>query len=84
MARDDEILTVNEAAAYLKLHPKTVYRLVKKGEIPAQRVGGAWRLYRARLRRWMEGRDQPQTATAADADVTISGSSESRGENESS
>lgn len=50
MTDDDEVLTVKEAAVYLKLHPKTVYRLLKAGKIPAQRVGGAWRLYRERLR----------------------------------
>lgn len=34
-----EILTLKEAAEYLKLHPDTVKRLAQKGEIKGRRVG---------------------------------------------
>ena len=73
MLLDDEVLTGKEAAAYWKLHPKTVYRLPNQGKIPAQRVGGTWRLYRERLRYGLQTAGQ-----------TAGTSSESRGENEPS
>ncbi len=78
MADDDEVFTVKEAAAYLKLHPKTVYRLLKQGNIPAQRVGGTWRLYRGRLRRWLAAPRQPQQLDSADQETITSGEGKGR------
>jgi excisionase family DNA binding protein len=51
MDRDDEILTLDEIAAYLKIAKRTVYRLVQKGEIPAFKLGGTWRFRRSELDR---------------------------------
>jgi excisionase family DNA binding protein len=42
-------LTVNEAAAVLRVHPHVVYRLVQSGEIVAIKVGRQWRIPRAEL-----------------------------------
>ncbi len=53
MDRDDEILTLDEIAAYLKIAKRTVYRLVQKGEIPAFKLGGTWRFRRSELDRWI-------------------------------
>jgi excisionase family DNA binding protein len=36
-------MTVEEVSQYLHIHPSTVYRLLKRGEIPAFRIGGDWR-----------------------------------------
>lgn len=49
----DEILTLDEVAAYLKAGKRTVYRLAKKGEIPAFKLGGTWRFRRSELERWI-------------------------------
>jgi len=38
-----QIMTVEEVAAFLKLSKITVYKLVKKGQIPGFRVGNSWR-----------------------------------------
>jgi len=46
---DDEILTAEEAAALLKVSSKTVLKLARDGELPAQKVGRAWRFSRAEL-----------------------------------
>jgi excisionase family DNA binding protein len=35
----ESLLTVEELAKILRLHPKTVYRLVEKGKLPCIRVG---------------------------------------------
>ncbi len=43
MAAHDDILSVGEAAALLKLHRETVRRLARERKIPAFKVGGAWR-----------------------------------------
>ena len=43
------LLTVEEAAEELKLHPKTVLRHIREGRLGATRVGKAYRIERARL-----------------------------------
>jgi excisionase family DNA binding protein len=50
---DDEILTLDEVAAYLKAGKRTVYRLAQKGEVPAFKLGGMWRFRRSELDRWI-------------------------------
>ena len=39
----NRMMTIKEVAEYLSVHEKTIYRLVKSGELPALRVGGQWR-----------------------------------------
>ena len=36
-------MTVAELSQYLHIHRSTVYRLLKRGEIPAFRIGSDWR-----------------------------------------
>lgn len=49
----DEILTLDDVALYLKAGKRTVYRLAQKGEIPAFKLGGTWRFRRSDLDRWI-------------------------------
>jgi len=46
------ILTVKEAADYLKVHPSTMYRLLNQRRVPAFKVGSDWRLILKELDRW--------------------------------
>ncbi len=50
----DEILTVLEVAALLKVADKTVYTMAQKGEIPAFKVRGQWRFRRTDIDTWIE------------------------------
>jgi len=47
------LLTVNELANLLRLDIQTVYRKVKKGEVPSIRIGGAIRFKSEEIDRWM-------------------------------
>ncbi len=51
---DDQILTLKEVAAYLKLAEKTAYRLASEGKLPGFKVGGSWRFKREDLEAWIE------------------------------
>ena len=42
----EEIMTLSEVAALLKIHLKTVYKLAEKGVIPGNRIGRSWRFSR--------------------------------------
>ena len=50
----DEVLTIKEVAALLKLAEKTVYAMANAGELPAFKIRGQWRIKRAELDRWMD------------------------------
>lgn len=45
----DKVLTINEVAEILRMHSTTIYRLVKRGELPGFKIGGNWRINRASL-----------------------------------
>lgn len=58
----ETLLRTDEVAALLRVHPKHVYRLLKKG-LPARRVGGGeWRFSRDDVLAWSGGRDAPAKA----------------------
>jgi excisionase family DNA binding protein len=52
MAKSRKILTIVEVSDFLRLHPTTVYRLVRKGQLPAFKIGGGWRVNTKDLDRW--------------------------------
>jgi excisionase family DNA binding protein len=58
MYEQDNVLTLMEVAAYLKVHPSTIYRLLRRGQIPAFRVGSDWRFNREHIDRWRKSLEQ--------------------------
>lgn len=51
---NEEIFTIKELAAYLKLAEKTAYRLASDGKLPGFKVGGAWRFRKAEVDSWIK------------------------------
>lgn len=49
-------MTLQEAARYLKVNPRTVFRMIHRGELPAIKVGRLWRIKRSRLEECLEKR----------------------------
>jgi excisionase family DNA binding protein len=47
-------LTTEEVLECLKVTPRTVYRLIKSGDLPAVRIGRQWRFRRADLHDWLD------------------------------
>ncbi len=56
MDRFDEmkskVLTVQEVSNYLRVHPSTIYRMLKKNQLPAFRVGSDWRFTVEAIDKW--------------------------------
>lgn len=48
----NEIMTAQEVAQYLRLAEATVYKLAQAGEIPAVKVGRAWRFKKELIDEW--------------------------------
>jgi excisionase family DNA binding protein len=52
----EEVLTLQEAAALLRVEPGDVETAIEKGELPARRLGQQWRLSRTAVLAWLQGR----------------------------
>lgn len=50
----DEVLTINELSVYLKIPKSTLYKLVREGKVPCQKVGRHWRFRKRAIDRWLE------------------------------
>jgi excisionase family DNA binding protein len=47
-------LTTDEVLAYLNVTPRTIYRLIRTGELPAIRIGRQWRFRRSDLEAFVD------------------------------
>jgi excisionase family DNA binding protein len=48
----NDIMTIEEVAAYLRLKPQTIYLWAQEGKIPAAKLGNQWRFKRSIIDRW--------------------------------
>ena len=55
-AQFEPLLDSDEAAALLKIHPKTLQRMARNGEITAVQIGKLWRFRASQLNQWMESK----------------------------
>jgi excisionase family DNA binding protein len=46
----------SEAAAYLRIHPRTLTRMARRGEIPSIHIGKLWRFRRTDLDEWLNSK----------------------------
>jgi excisionase family DNA binding protein len=58
----EELLTAKEACAYLKVVPRTLYRHIRKHQIPALKLGREWRFIKSELDKWLMKRLQESSA----------------------
>jgi excisionase family DNA binding protein len=62
----DPLLTPADAAAFLRVHPKTAIRFAREQVLPAIRLGKHWRFRREDLTAWstaqVESQSQPKRA----------------------
>jgi len=66
------MLTSREVAAYLGIHEKQVYRLLRQGRLPGTRITGRWVFSRRLVREWIEASSREVLKQGqAGTDVTI-------------
>jgi excisionase family DNA binding protein len=59
------ILTLENVAQYLRVHPSTIYRLLKKKQLPAFKVGRDWRFNLESIDRWRAEAERSRGGAAA-------------------
>jgi excisionase family DNA binding protein len=50
----DEIMTIEDVAAYLKLKPQTIYTWAQNKKIPAAKLGKEWRFKKSIIDVWFD------------------------------
>ena len=72
---DDEMLRIEDVAAYLKLKPQTIYKWAKKGTLPGAKFGKEWRFKRSAIERWidsyLQGFQDNDTAVVAKQEKSV-------------
>ncbi len=70
-----DILTLEEAANYLRLPKETIERQATRGQIPGRRIEDTWRFLRAAIDDWLRSHDSRtillQQARAMATDETL-------------
>ncbi|MDP9764731.1 helix-turn-helix domain-containing protein [Deinococcus enclensis] len=66
----DEVMTLEDLAAYLKISETTAYQLVRSGAIPGRKVGREWRFLKRRIENWLM-QDSTDDATGENGTVRL-------------
>ena len=53
---EDDILTIEDVAKYLRVSERTVYDWAQKGEIPSGKIGTVWRFKKSDIEKWVNER----------------------------
>ena len=53
---EEQLLTVKEAAEFLKLCSATVQRMARRQELPAMKIGKLWRFRKSDLDEWLSSK----------------------------
>ena len=55
----DNLLTIEELADYLKVSRRTIYEWLKLEKIPAVKLLGQWRFKKDKIDIWLEDKSKP-------------------------
>lgn len=53
---EDDILTIEEVAKYLRVSERTVYDWAQKGDVPSGKIGTVWRFKKSEIEKWVNDR----------------------------
>ncbi len=56
MAANVRVLTVTDLSDYLRVHRSTIYRLLRRGQLPAFKIGSDWRFDVGAIDEWRLGK----------------------------
>ena len=68
---EDDILTIEEVAKYLRVSDRTVYDWAQKGEIPAGKIGTVWRFKKTEVENWVNARLSSDSVKQAEQAVQV-------------
>lgn len=66
----DAVMTLEDAADFLKVSSTTVYQLTRSGELPARKVGREWRFLKSQLVGYLKQGNDPVTVAEVESKKT--------------
>jgi len=66
---DDDILTLEEVAKYLRVSERTVYDCAQKGEIPAGKIRASWRFKKSEIDKWVNDKLSSNSLNPVNASI---------------
>ena len=60
----DDVMTIDELAAYLKLSKSSLYHFARAGKVPGVKIGQQWRFQKSAIDEWMRTGTMPQQPAA--------------------
>jgi excisionase family DNA binding protein len=67
---DMKVLTISGLANYLHIHRSTIYRLLKRGELPGFKIGSDWRFNIEAIDQWRLQQGTAQLAVLRQLDAS--------------
>lgn len=68
---ENEILTTEEVAKFLKMSPQTIWRWINQGKMPAFKLGGVWRVRKSDLDKMIDKKIRSTLNKYEDSSQTI-------------
>lgn len=68
---EEDILTIEEVAKYLRVSDRTVYDWAQKGEIPAGKIGTVWRFKKSEVENWVNARLSSDAVKQAEQSIQV-------------
>lgn len=56
--QNQNIMTIKQVAEYLKVSPRTIYKLVKEGNIPTFKIMNMWRFEQSQIDQWIRDKSE--------------------------
>ena len=68
---EDDILTIEEVAKYLRVSDRTVYDWAQKGEIPAGKIGTVWRFKKSEVENWVNAKLSSESIRQSEMNIQV-------------
>ena len=62
MPLERRVFSLKEVASYLGVHPSSVYRMLKRGELTGYKIGSDWKFNLEAIEKWRLERPPAQVA----------------------
>jgi excisionase family DNA binding protein len=60
MIMQEQVYSIEEAARLLKVHPDTIRRMIKRGEMQSRKVGRQYRIPRSEIEKFLGAQPKDQ------------------------
>jgi excisionase family DNA binding protein len=72
MGPEAKVITISELSEYLRVHRSTLYRLLKKQQLPGFKIGSDWRFNIEAIDRWRMQQTAALNGISVDENESIS------------